>query len=120
MSTAHAEYDLNVILDPGLSDAQLQSEKDAVEAQVARAEGEILKVDEWGNQRLAYPIRKLNEGYYLIYRLQLPPSTPKVIEASLRQRDNVMRVLVVKDRPEWHTLKAKKPAAPTEAATAAD
>ncbi len=118
MST-NAEYDLNVILDPGLSETQIQSEKDAVEAQVARAEGEIVKLDEWGAQRLAYPIRKLNQGYYLIYRLRLPPSTPKVIEANLRQRDNVMRVLVVKDRPEWHTLKKKKEA-PSEAATAAD
>ena len=119
MSTTHAEYDLNVILDPNLSETQLQSEKDAVDAQVERAEGEILKLDEWGTQRLAYPIRKLHEGYYLIYRLRLPPSTPKVIEASLRQRDNVMRVLVVKDRPEWHTLKKKSEAAP-EAAAAAD
>jgi small subunit ribosomal protein S6 len=111
-----AEYDLNVILDPTLSETQLQTEKDAIEAQVARAQGEILNLDEWGTQRLAYPIRKLNEGYYLIYRLKLALDTPKQIEAVLRQRDNVMRVLVVKDRPEWRTLK-KKPEA--EAAPAA-
>ena len=110
MST-NAEYDLNVILDPNLSEAQLQTEKDAVETQVQRAEGEILKVDEWGAQRLAYPIRKLNEGYYLIYRLSLSGDKPKVVEAALRQRDNVMRVLVVKDRPEWRTKKVAPPAA---------
>lgn len=100
------EYDLNVILEPNLSEAQVQTEKEAVETQVQRAEGEILKLDEWGAQRLAYPIRKLNEGYYLIYRLSLSGETPKTIEAALRQRDNVMRVLVVKDRPEWRTKKA--------------
>ncbi len=110
MSDKTAEYDLNVILEPALSETQLQTEKDAIEAQVARAEGEILNLDEWGTQRLAYPIRKLNEGYYLIYRLKLTLDTPKQIEAVLRQRDNVMRVLVVKDRPEWRTLK-KKPEA---------
>ncbi len=106
-----AEYDLNVILDPNLSEAQLQTEKDAVDAQIARNEGELVKLDEWGSQRLAYPIRKLNEGYYLIYRLKLSLDKPKVIESALRQRDNVMRVLVVKDRPEWRTLKKKAPAA---------
>lgn len=106
-----AEYDLNVILDPNLSEAQLQTEKDAVDAQIARNQGELVKLDEWGSQRLAYPIRKLNEGYYLIYRLKLSLDKPKVIEAALRQRDNVMRVLVVKDRPEWRTLKKKAPAA---------
>lgn len=109
--TKTAEYDLNLILDPGLSESQLQTEKDAVETQLQRARGTLLKLDEWGSQRLAYPIRKLNEGYYLIYRLSLPKDTPKQVETSLRQRDNVMRVLVVKDRPEWHTRKAE-PAAP--------
>lgn len=106
-----AEYDLNVILDPNLSETQLQTEKDAIDAQIARNEGELVKLDEWGSQRLAYPIRKLNEGYYLIYRLKLSLDKPKVIEAALRQRDNVMRVLVVKDRPEWRTLKKKAPSA---------
>ena len=102
-----AKYDLNVILDPSLTEAQIQTEKDAVATQVERAAGTILDLDEWGIRRLAYPIRKGNEGYYLIYRLELSGTTPKTIEAALRQRDNVMRVLVVKDRPEWKTKKAK-------------
>lgn len=103
------QYDLNLILDPNLNEQQLQTEKDAVATQVERVGGEIIEVDEWGTRRLAYPIRKLNEGYYIIYRLTLSGETPKAIETALRQRDNVMRVLVVKDRPEWKT---RKPAAP--------
>jgi small subunit ribosomal protein S6 len=102
-------FDLNLILDPNLGEQQLQTEKDAVAAQVERAGGEIVEVDEWGSRRLAYPIRKLNEGYYIIYRLKLSGDKPKAIEAALRQRDNVMRVLVVKDRPEWKTRKAPAP-----------
>lgn len=102
-----AKYDLNVILDPSLTEAQIQTEKDAVATQVERAAGTVLELDEWGIRRLAYPIRKGNEGYFLIYRLELTGTTPKAIEAALRQRDNVMRVLVVKDRPEWKTKKAK-------------
>jgi small subunit ribosomal protein S6 len=101
-----AQYDLNVILEPSLSESQLETEKDAIATQIERAEGELIKLDEWGNRRLAYPIRKIDDGYYLIYRLKLPSETPKTVEAALRQRDNVMRVLVVKDRPEWKTRKA--------------
>ena len=110
-----ARYDLNVILDPGLNEAQIQTEKDAVDTQIERAGGTIATLDEWGLQRLAYPIRKLNEGNFLVYRLDLPNDTPKGIEAALRQRDNVMRVLVVRDRPKWKTRKAPKeaPAAQT-------
>jgi small subunit ribosomal protein S6 len=113
-----AKYDLNIILDPSLSEAQIQTEKDAVQTQLERAGGTLLQLDEWGIRRLAYPIRKGREGYYLIYRLELPGDKPKAIEAALRQRDNVMRVLVVKDRPEWKTRKAPKPEAGAEGATA--
>lgn len=102
-----ANYDLNLILDPSLSEAQVQIEKDAVVTQLERAGGTVLQLDEWGMRRLAYPIRKGNEGYFLVYRLQLPVDKPKAIETALRQRDNVMRVLVVRDRPEWKTRKAK-------------
>ncbi len=112
---SEANYDLNVILDPNLSEQQLQTEKDAVTTQVERAEGEITSVDEWGVRRLAYPIRKLKEGYYLIYRLKLSSDKPKAIEAALRQRDNVMRVLVVKDRPEWRTRKESREKSEAEA-----
>ena len=110
------KYDLNLILDPSLSEQQVQAEKDAVALQVERAGGEILELDEWGLRRLAYPIRKGNEGYYLIFRLHLTGETPKTIEAALRQRDNVMRVLVVRQRPDWKTKKEPKTEAKAEAA----
>ena len=112
MSEKIAQYDLNVILDPNLSETQVATEKDAVAAQIERDKGDVIELDEWGNKRLAYPIRKQSEGYYLIYTLNLPVDTPKVIETALRQRDNVMRVLAVKDRPEWKTRdKVKQDAA---------
>ncbi len=62
-------------------------------------------LDEWGNRRLAYPIRKLNEGYYLIYSLKLSESAPRQLNTNLRLRDNVMRVLITRDRPEQRTRK---------------
>jgi small subunit ribosomal protein S6 len=110
-------YDLNVILDPLLSEAQIQTEKDAITAQIQRYNGEVVTSEEPGRQRLAYEIRKGREGYYLFYTLKLAGEAPKAIEAALKVRDNVMRVLVVRDRPEWKTLKARKPRA--EAAPAA-
>ncbi len=104
-------YDLNLILDPSLNENQVKTEKDAVVNQVERAGGEIINEDDWGNKRLAYEIRKGREGHYIIYTLKLPAEAPKAIELSLRQRDNVMRVLSVRHRPEWHTQKPKTTAA---------
>ena len=98
-------YDLNVILDPNLNETQLGLEKDAILAQIERVEGSVSELDEWGSKRLAYPIRKLNEGYYLIYKLSLSESAPRQLTSNLRLRDNVMRVLVTRDRPEQRTRK---------------
>lgn len=102
-------YDLNVILVPNLSEAQINTEKEAINTQIERYKGEISKLDEWGKTRLAYPINKHLDGHYLIYALQLTDSkAPKAIEQVLRLRDNVMRVLIVLDRPQWRTLKTSK------------
>ena len=98
-------YDLNVILDPNLNETQLKLEKDAITAQIERVEGTVQELDEWGNKRLAYPIRKLNEGYYLIYKLSLSETAPRQLSTGLRLRDNIMRVLVTRDHPEQRTRK---------------
>ena len=98
-------YDLNVILEPSLNETQLKLEKDAIAAQIERAQGEVREVDEWGNKRLAYPIRKLNEGYYVIYKLSLAETAPRQLATNLRLRDNIMRVLITRDHPEQRTRK---------------
>ncbi len=100
-------YDLNVILDPNLNETQIQTEKTAIEAQIERVEGKIISTDEWGMKRLAYEIRKNRNGYYIIYKLELNQGAPQAIETVLRQRDNVMRAISVRHRPEWYTRKAK-------------
>ncbi len=105
-------YDLNVILEPGLNETQLKLEKDAISAQIERVEGEVQDVDEWGNKRLAYPIRKLNEGYYVIYKLSLSETAPRQLTSNLRLRDNIMRVLVTRDHPEQRTRKETPRAEP--------
>lgn len=100
------QYDLNLILNPNLSAEQVQIEKEYIEATVKNAGGEVTQLDEPGNRRLAYQVNKDREGYYLMYTIKAQGNPEKDIAASLRLRDHVRRVLVVKDRPEWKTKKA--------------
>lgn len=101
-----ALYDLNVILNPSLDAAQLQTEKDYIENAVKTSGGNVEGLDEWGNRRMAYPIKREREGYYLVYRVTVGEESTNDIQATLRLRDNVRRVLVVRQRPEWRTKKA--------------
>ncbi|WP_420595004.1 30S ribosomal protein S6 [Deinococcus sp.] len=100
------QYDLNLILNPNLSGEQLQTEKDYIGNVVQNAGAEVTALDDVGNRRMAYAIEKDREGYYLLYTIKAGGDPEKDIAASLRLRDNVRRVLVVKDRPEWKTKKA--------------
>jgi small subunit ribosomal protein S6 len=102
-----ANYDLNVILNPNLDAAQLQVEKEYIENSVKTAGGNIANLEEWGNRRMAYAIQKDREGYYLIYRLEMGTDQTNAIQTSLRLRDHVRRVMVVRQRPEWRTKKAE-------------
>jgi len=51
-------------------------------------------------------VNKDREGYYLMYTIKGSGNPEKDIASTLRLRDHVRRVLVVKDRPEWKTKKA--------------
>jgi small subunit ribosomal protein S6 len=103
-----AQYDLNVILNPNLDAAQLAVEKEYIENAIKIAGGVVATLEEWGNRRMAYAIQKDREGYYLIFKLEMPTDQTNIIQTSLRLRDHVRRVLVVKHRPEWSTKKKPK------------
>ena len=65
-----SQYDLNLILNPNLSGEQLQLEKDYISNVVTNAGAEVTNLDDAGNRRMAYPIQKDREGYYLLYTIK--------------------------------------------------
>ncbi len=90
------KYEVNIILSPNLDQTQLALEKEiiakALEAHGARVE----KVEEWGVRRLAYPIAKDPQGFFLFYQVEMPEDRVNELARELRIRDNVRRVMVVK------------------------
>ncbi len=62
---------------------------------IIAADGEVEKVEEWGNKRLAYEIEKLREGYYVLVNFKANPSLPKELERNFRITDEVIRYIVV-------------------------
>jgi small subunit ribosomal protein S6 len=61
---------------------------------------EITNVDQWGRRRMAYPIRRYLDGYYVIFHFSGEPSAIRPLESSLDLADDVLRHLVVRlDEP---------------------
>jgi small subunit ribosomal protein S6 len=46
-------------------------------------------------RKLAYPIEKKTEGYYVVIEFQAEPTLPKELDRRLRISDNVMRHIIV-------------------------
>ena len=87
------KYELMFIIDPALEDEAKEATIEAVKGIIA-TEGEVGEADVWGMRKLAYPIQKKSEGYYVVIEFQGNPSLPKELDRRLRISDNVMRHLI--------------------------
>ena len=104
------KYELGVVVRADLEEDTFQAEMTRVKDLIARFDGTIDKVDEWGRRKLAYPIMKLTEGMYTFITFTSPAGAPREIENRLRLMENVLRFLTVrKDENEVVT-----PATPPE------
>ena len=88
------KYELMFIVDPSLEDAKKEAFIETVKGIVA-AEGEVSDVDVWGLRKLAYPIQKKTEGYYVVMHFTAQPTLPKELDRRLRIADDCMRHIIV-------------------------
>lgn len=87
-------YELMFIIDPTLEDEKKEATVETVKGIIA-ADGTVGEVDVWGLRKLAYPIQKKNEGYYVVVTFQASPELPKELDRRLRISEVVMRHLII-------------------------
>ena len=91
------KYELVFVADPRLSEEDVVALTDEYRGMLTAGGSNILKEESWGKKRLAYPIRKLSEGYYVLYNVELDTGNPfPEIERRLEQNDKVLRYLTVR------------------------
>ena len=91
------EYELVTIFPPG-EEPELPAEVvERISTLVGNHDGEVRGVYHWGKRRFAYPINKMEEGFYVLFKLNLPPEQVRILDESLSIEQNLMRHLLVKD-----------------------
>ncbi|MDR3331521.1 MAG: 30S ribosomal protein S6 [Synergistaceae bacterium] len=86
-------YELTVILSADIEDHKAAAEEIA---EVVRGLGaEVEKIDLWGKKRLAYPIKKQQEGFYALIVMKMPPDQIRELDRVLGLRQQLIRHLVV-------------------------
>jgi small subunit ribosomal protein S6 len=103
------DYEILYIVRPELDEEQLQGAIATVNKLIESLSGATQKTDVWGRRRLAYEVRHLREGQYVLTDFQLDPARVPELEATLKISDTVFRHLVVR-KPEIRDRRKPKKA----------
>lgn len=88
------EYELTVLIHPDL-EADLETPLTKVRDIIKNAGGTIIREDNWGKKKLAYPIRREEFGIYVYMDVELPADAPLKISNTFNITDEVLRYLLV-------------------------
>lgn len=87
-------YDLLFILDPAMDEAARNQMIETVKG-IINADGEAGEADLWGAKKLAYPINKKKDGFYVLIPFKASAELPKELDRRLKISDNCMRHIIV-------------------------
>jgi len=88
------EYELTVLIHPDL-EADQETPLTKVRDIIKNAGGTIIREDNWGKKKLAYPIRREEFGIYVYMDVSLPADAPLKISNIFNITDEVLRYLLV-------------------------
>jgi len=87
-------YEIMYIIAAALDDERRETVMDTVKG-IIEDGGEVIKTDVIGLKKLAYPIQKKNEGFYVLVTFNAPVELPKELDRRLRISDDVVRHLII-------------------------
>jgi small subunit ribosomal protein S6 len=122
------DYELGFIISPEVNEEETRSILERLGQIVAQHGGQIVKVNQWGRRRLAYPIQRHRDGYYVFIDMILTPETVSELERTLKVSEIVLRYMltkrdakaVQKEREEREEREARAAAAAAAAAAKAE
>ncbi len=97
-NTTVRDYEMMYILSPEMGDENFPTAIEKVNTLIGKLGGQIAEVNQtapWGKRRLAYPIEKHNDGFYVITNLKLEPAQTGELERSMRLNEEILRHLLI-------------------------
>lgn len=92
-------YETIMILNPKLKEEEnknaIQKIKDLI-----TSNGEIVTTEEWGLRKLAYPIQKFNEGYYVLIDFRSEADFIDELNRVYNITDEIIKHIIVKKEEE--------------------
>ena len=89
------KYETVVILNPDLKDQARTDLLDRIKNIISKENGILLDLDEWGNKKLAYEIKKKLRGFYVCITYGGTGDLVKELERNLRLSDDVLKFMTL-------------------------
>tara|TARA_B100000530_G_C15894841_1_gene462946 strand:+ start:687 stop:1025 length:339 start_codon:yes stop_codon:yes gene_type:complete len=89
-------YETVFILNPVLSEAQIEEAVQKYEKFLISKGGSITSKEDWGLKKLAYPIQNKKSAFYHLFEYTATGQTIDELEVSFRRDERIMRYLTVK------------------------
>lgn len=93
MSEIKNNYEVMFIVNSTLTEEAISATVEKFQKLIGE-NGEVTKVEEIGKKRLAYPIMKMSEGYYVLVEFTSNPEFPKELDRIFNITDEVIRSLI--------------------------
>ena len=102
-------YETVFVLKPNLTAEEQTKHLDFYKDNIVNHGGEILSVEVWGKQTLAYPIENQTEGIYILIQFKAENGyTGEELEKRFKFNEDVMRYVVVMIDEKKFKLKPRK------------
>jgi small subunit ribosomal protein S6 len=101
-------YEIMFIVRPDVEEADLDKLIEGFSGTITSGGGEVKSVEKMGRRRLAYTVRKFNDGFYVLLNVAAPGSLIAEIERRLRVSEPVIKFITVRmDEEEKRLAKVK-------------
>ena len=89
-------YELLYLVTANYTEDELVPIKEKTKELIKKFGGQITAEDSFGKKKLAYPIKKNNQGYYLIYEFDLAGENLRDLDKELTLTNEILRHLIAK------------------------
>ena len=109
----------SIVVRPDLDEEALNAVLERVHQRIVEVGGEVTSTDRWGKRRIAYPIRKYRDGFYVMSVFSLASDQVARLRQTLELNEDLLRFVVATHRVAPKPAVAAPAATPTPAAAPA-
>jgi len=103
------EYETTFVLAPTLSEEEVEETVTSFTGVAEEKGAKVVNVDNWGKRRLAFPVKKHDDGFYVVLTLQQETvEAVTELERRFKVNDSVIRFLSVRVDEELKTAETSR------------